>query len=372
MIQTSQPHEHAEDPLGLQRPSDRDQETAAEEYADSVSELSQARLVKTPGSAKEVLLSEDGLEGALSKLAMQASKTTTTLVYPEWDYLRQCYRNPGASVRLLPAERGSEAWVRRTLREHASMIEGIRRRFQLLRARRTTLRRQDDGDELDLDAYIEMQADLRAEGPARQAIYQTQRAARRDAAILLLVDVSGSTDGWVSEKRRVIDVEKEALLLVCSALSAIEDPFCVLAFSGESSRAVTVRTLKSFDERYGDDVALRVAALEPEHYTRAGAALRHATTLLMQRPARHRLLLLLSDGKPNDVDEYEGKYGIEDMTQAVNEARLQGIFPFCLTVDRQAASYLPHIFGAGHYSLLPRPELLPTALLEWLRHLITD
>ena len=119
-------------------------------------------------------------------------------------------------------------------------------------------------------------------------------------------------------------------------------------------------------------MALRIAALEPESYTRAGAALRHASTLLMQKPARHRLLLLLSDGKPNDVDEYEGAYGIEDMQQAVVEARLQGIFPFCLTVDRQAAGYLPRIFGAGHYALLPRPELLPTALLEWLKHFIVQ
>ena len=166
--------------------------------------------------------------------------------------------------------------------------------------------------------------------------------------------------------------EKEALLLVCGALAELQDPFSVLAFSGESAQAVTMRTLKSFEERYGREVALRIAALEPESYTRAGAALRHASTLLMQKPARHRLLLLLSDGKPNDVDEYEGRYGIEDMQQAVVEARLQGIFPFCLTVDRQAASYLPRIFGAGHYALLPRPELLPTALLEWLKHFIAQ
>ncbi len=275
-------------------------------------------------------------------------------------------------MRLLPAEPGSSAWVERTLREHAALIVAIRRRFQMLRARRTRVRRQEDGDELDLEAYIEMHVDLRTGRPSRQAVYQTLRAVRRDAAIMLVVDTSGSTDSWISEKRRVIDVEKEALILVCAALDELRDPFSVLTFSGESASAVTLRTLKSFDETYGATIAARIAALEPEAYTRAGAALRHATTLLLRQPVRQRLLLLLSDGKPNDVDEYDGRYGVEDMRQAVVEAKLQGVHPFCLTVDRQAASYLPRIFGVGHYALLPRPELLATALVEWLRQLVAE
>jgi nitric oxide reductase NorD protein len=370
MIQTSQPHEHAEDPLGLQRPTDRDEQAPADGYAESVSDLAQARLVRTAGKAKEVLLSEDGMDPLSRESTVAAGATTTALTYPEWDFRTQSYRDPGAYVRLLPSQPGPQAWVDSTLREHAALIEHIRRRFQLLRARRTRLRRQDDGDELDLDAYIEMHADLRTGRPTRQAIYQTQRAARRDAAIVILIDVSGSTDSWVSERRRVIDVEKESLILVCSALNELNDPFGLLAFSGESAHAVTLRTLKGFDEPYGMEVARRIAGLEPEAYTRTGAALRHASTLLLRQPARHRLLLLLSDGKPNDVDDYEGRYGVEDTRQAVVEARLQGIHPFCLTVDRQAASYLPRIFGAGNYVLLPRPGLLPSALLGWLKQLM--
>ena len=105
---------------------------------------------------------------------------------------------------------------------------------------------------------------------------------------------------------------------------------------------------------------------------RTGAAIRHATSLLMAQPAAHRLLLLLSDGKPTDVDVNEGKYGLEDTRQAVAEARLQGVSPFCLTVDRRAAAYLPAIFGARQYGLLPRPELLPAVLLDWMRRLLTS
>ena len=117
-------------------------------------------------------------------------------------------------------------------------------------------------------------------------------------------------------------------------------------------------------------MARRIAALEPETYTRAGAAIRHATASLMHQAARHRLLLMLSDGKPNDVDDYEGRYGVEDMRQAVTEAQLQGVSPFCLTVDRQAANYLPGIFGSNGYALLPQPSLLPTVLLDWMSRLM--
>lgn len=133
---------------------------------------------------------------------------------------------------------------------------------------------------------------------------------------------------------------------------------------------MTVRSVKSFDERYNEQVGRKIAGLEPERYTRAGAALRHATALLMQEPAERRLLLMLSDGKPNDVDDYEGRAGVEDMRQAVQEASLQGIASFCLTVDRQAARYMPFVFGPHRYALLHRPELLPGVLLDWLRRLL--
>ncbi len=203
-----------------------------------------------------------------------------------------------------------------------------------------------------------------------QALYQTQRRSQRDMAIMLLIDISGSTDGWISANRRVVDVEREALLLVCIALQGMGQPYAVQAFSGQGPQAVSVRTLKRFDEPYNNDIARRIAALEPEQYTRAGAAMRHACTTLMREPASHRLLLLLSDGKPNDVDRYEGRYGIEDTRRAVTEAKLQGVFPFCLTVDRNAANYLPAVFGARQYALLTKPELLPVVLLDWMKRLV--
>ncbi|WP_460890903.1 nitric oxide reductase activation protein NorD, partial [Ramlibacter alkalitolerans] len=371
MVQTAQPHEAAEDPMGLQRPTDRQADTAAEDFAEALSELPEARLVSTPGRPREVLLSDEPVSAAQRPAAPPGAATGSVLHYPEWDWRSGAYRHPGAQVLLQPAAEGSAEWVARTLAAHAAMLHQIRRRFELLRARRTTLRRQLDGDAPDLDAWIEARADLRAGLPLDQRLYQHERRARRDLAIVILVDVSGSTDAWVSGGRRIVDVEREALLLVCVALEGLGDPYEVLAFSGEGPAGVVVRPIKGFAEPYAAPVAARIAGLEPEHYTRAGAAMRHAIASLAARPASHRLLLLLSDGKPNDVDEYEGRYGVEDMRQAVVEARLQGIAPFCLTVDSRAADYIPAIFGPRHYAWLPRPDLLPAALLEWLRRLVT-
>jgi nitric oxide reductase NorD protein len=371
MVQTAQPHEQAEDPMGMQRPTDRDAATAADEFADSLAELPEARLVSSPAKPKEVLLSDDPPEAAARMFAAAAPATAGELrQYPEWDWRIKSYREPGATVLLSPAAPGPQQWVDQTLAERGAMLREIRRRFELLRAQRTRVRNQLDGAEIDLQAWADGQADFRAGLPLSQRLYQSERRGRRDMAVMLLVDVSGSTDGWIAPNRRVIDIEREALLLVCIALDSMDERFCVQAFSGEGPQGVMVRKVKDFGERYDNTVAQRIAGLEPEQYTRAGAAIRHASTELMAEPAVHRLLLLLSDGKPNDVDEYEGRYGVEDMRQAVTEARLQGIAPFCLTIDRQAANYLPLVFGPHHYALLPRPELLPLILLDWLRKLM--
>lgn len=374
MVQTAQPQEKAEDPMGLQRPTDRDQTTASEDFADALSELPEARLVSAPGKPKEVLISDDPPEArtrrGMNTQTDQHGQAPEKRHYPEWDWRAGAYRDPGATVLLLPAPAGPQQWVDDTLAARRGMLHEIRRRFELLRAQRTRMRKQLDGEDIDLEAYTDSHADFRAGLPMAQRLYQSERRSRRDMAVMLLVDVSGSTDGWIAADKRIIDVEREALLLVCLALDGMADPYSVLAFSGEGPQAVVVRSIKRFDERYDSAVAQRIAGLEPEHYTRAGAALRHASSLLMRQSAEHRLLLLLSDGKPNDVDDYEGRYGVEDMRQAVLEAKLQGISPFCLTIDRQAANYLPAVFGPHHYALLPRPELLPGVLLDWLRRLV--
>lgn len=370
MVHSGAPTEHAEDPMGMQRPTDRDDQTPADEFADSVSELDEARLVSTPEQARDILISDDPPKPRSHLSSDETSREIERIQYPEWDYRIGAYRDPGVTLHLLEPALGAMQWVQETLERHRSLQQSVRRQFEMLRPERTRRRRQLDGHDIDLDAYIDAVCDRRAGRTMPQTLYQNDFRGKRDTAVMLLIDISGSTDSWLSADQRIIDVEREALLLVCAALESVGDPYSVLAFSGEGPHGVTLRTIKGFNDRYGEIIARRIAALEPDRYTRTGAALRHATAMLMKQSAQHRLLLLLTDGKPNDADQYEGRYGVEDMRQAVNEATLQGVFPFCLTIDWQAASYLPAIFGAHHYALLPKSEHLPTILLDWMRRLL--
>ena len=193
---------------------------------------------------------------------------------------------------------------------------------------------------------------------------------RRELAVALLADVSASTDGWVSSNRRIVDVEKEALLVVCEALDALGDRYGIFAFSGEGADDVSVLTLKSFDEAQqprgrAPDCGARLGSLHAH-----GRAIRHVTAALGRERTSRRLLLILSDGKPNDVDVYEGRYGVEDTRQAVAEARRQGVTVFCLTVDREAPRYAGRIFGRAGFAVLRQAEQLPAVLIDVLRQLM--
>jgi len=234
------------------------------------------------------------------------------------------------------------------------------------------LSQQRDGDALDLSACVRALVDQRAGHGVDDRLYIAVRPARRGIAIMLLIDISGSTDEWVDSQRRVIDVEKVALLLASEALDALGDLYAVLTFSGKGRGNVRMRTIKSFDEQNGKLVRRRMAALEPEGYTRAGAAIRHAAALLEEQPAAHRLLLIISDGKPNDVDDYDGLSGVEDTRQAIIEARGQGVYPFCLTIDRQGQEYLGRIFGEAGHAVLRNPQQLPMALVKVVKHLLVS
>jgi len=367
MVRADDLQEKAEDPAGLQRPADRDQHADPGELADALSELKEARLVRTPGKVAEVLAGADPIPRAPGRPVEGAG---VGLAYPEWDWRAGGYRPHAAIIRERMAEAGNGAWVDAALQRHAALIRMVRRDFERLRPRRLALRRQPDGAELDIDALVAAYADRRSGSVADDRWYIDTRPVRRDAAILLLVDASASTDAWVTGPRRIIDVEKDALLIVAEALAALGDPHAIMAFASAGPPRVLVQVLKRFEERAGVGVVRRrIAGLEPDGYTRAGAALRHATMVLGRQPTRHRLLLLVSDGRPNDVDQYEGRYGIEDTRMAVAEARLQGVQVFCLTVDRQAPRYATRIFGRD-FAVLARAERLPGVLTTVLRHLV--
>jgi nitric oxide reductase NorD protein len=282
------------------------------------------------------------------------------ILLPEWDYRK---RRPQADhCRILPmvAAQAAPCELPPHLRASARRLRG---QFQALTPQRVWFSGQADGVEPDLDAYLRFAA-TRASGAAvaPPGMYRDFRGGRRDLACLLLADLSLSTDAWVSNEARVIDVIRDSLFLFAEALNASGDAFAMYGFSSRRRDNVRVHALKEFHQRYDAQARGRVQAVKPGFYTRMGAAVRYATQLLGHQGASQRLLLLLTDGKPNDLDVYEGRYGAEDTRMALIEARRAGIQPFCVTVDEEANDYLPHIFGPGAFVVIRKPAELPTQL----------
>lgn len=282
------------------------------------------------------------------------------ILLPEWDWKQQCLVPRHCRIVPMLASDARPQPLPERLRRTARRL---RNQFQALAPARVWHRAQPDGQEVDLDAYLRFAADRRAGSPTGgDALYRDMRSGARDLACMLMADLSLSTDTWINDHDRVIDVIRDSLFLFAEALDATGDRFGIYGFSSRKRDPVRVHTLKSFDERYGAVVRGRIDAIKPGYYTRMGAAIRHGTGLLADQPAGRRLLLLLTDGKPNDLDKYEGRYGIEDTRQAVVEARRLGLQPFCVTIDDRGNDYLPHLFGNAGYVVIRRPSDLPKRL----------
>jgi nitric oxide reductase NorD protein len=291
--------------------------------------------------------------------------------YPEWDHRLQDHRVNWCRVIERPAERGSDECVSATLSTHRSTVRLLRRFFEGLRP--PAFRRlpgQPDGEELDLDAVVRRAADQRAGFEGGDRIYVRHEKKERDVAVVFLIDVSGSTGRQINSGRRVIDVEKESLVLLCEALEAVGDQYALFAYSGQGRASVDVQTIKDFDEPLGATTAQRLGGLSPRQQNRDGAAIRHAVARLKHRDAKTRLLVLLSDGRPLD-GEYKDEYALEDTKAALQEARRDGIHPFCVTIDRDADSYVRRMYGQVEYIVIDRVESLPGRLPRIYQRLAT-
>ena len=282
--------------------------------------------------------------------------------YPEWDHTIQDYRVNWCLVAERPTETGSAESVDEILAAHRSAITSLRRIFENLRP--PAFRRvagQADGDDLDIDAVVRRAAELRAGSEGDDRTYVRREKRQRDVAVVFLVDVSGSTSRRLDSGRRVIDVEKESLVLLCEALEAVGDQYGLYAYSGQGRASIDFLTIKDFDDRLGPTTAHRLGGLGPRQQNRDGAAIRHASAKLLARDAIHRLLILVSDGRPLD-GEYKDEYALEDTKTALREARQRGINPFCVTIDREADLYMRRMYGDVQFAVIDRVESLPSRL----------
>ncbi len=284
-------------------------------------------------------------------------------LYNEWDYRRQHYRKNWCAVREKTVSPVYDDFVTQTLNKYRGLIKHLRKTFEAMRDEDRLLKRQSDGDDIDIDALVEALADTRDGSEMSERLFTRMHRSERNIAVVFMVDMSGSTKGWIN------DAERESLILLCEALESLGDRYAIYGFSGMARKRCEIYRIKEFTEPYNDEIRARISGIEAKDYTRMGFAIRHLSQILMEVDARTRILITISDGKPDDYDSYRGEYGIEDTRRALIEARREGIHPYCITIDEQARDYLPHMYGPAAFTVIDQVSQLPLKVSDIYRRL---
>ncbi len=276
----------------------------------------------------------------------------------EWDYKKETYLKNYVRIRPIVDINIEEIDLPKRLKKAAKRVQNEFDFMQLDRLKSSNL---DSGDDINLYSYLEFKSHQnRSLHPNR--FYESFYKKSRDVATLMLADISLSTEAGITQELRIIDVIKDSLMLFCEALQRLDDKFAIYAFSSLKNSNVRFHIIKNFKQPYSSKIRAQIDNIKPGYYTRLGAAIRESSKILKKQPHNNKLLLIISDGKPNDVDRYDGRYGIEDTKKAILEAKKLGITPFCVTVDTEAKEYLPYLFGRGGYTLIRDGKKLPKAL----------
>jgi len=301
--------------------------------------------------------------------------------YDEWDRDLTDHRLGWCRVVEKHVIQGDRAFVDQTRERYRGVISSIRHQFQLMKPENLTrVANEVDGEEFDLNAVIDYVIDKRADGHQSERLYTKRLRRRRDVAVSFLLDQSSSTARTIGRHplqpytrpgRRIIEIEKEGLVLMSEALEAVGDVYSINGFTSEGRRNVKFYVVKDFDEKYSDEVKQRIGGINYQNNTRLGAAIRHATAKLAKQDARTRLLIVLSDGRPYDHDYGDARYAREDTREALQQAKNEGITPFCITIDRESEAELRDLYGEIGYTIIDDVLSLPERLPGIYRRLTT-
>lgn len=338
--------------IKVNRDTDEDPDPDAANKAENMDKLTLARDDKAVASKIRFDLD-------LPSAAEDDTPLGAGIPLPEWDWKKRQMKPNWCRLQTMQSRKAQPT----PLPEHLqAAARRLRSQFAALAPARRWQKNQSDGEELDIEACVRTFADRHAGQASGMPGYLARTQQERDLACLLLADLSLSTDAGIADNLRVIDAIREGMMLFAEALCACDDAFAMYGFSSLKRGNIRFHEFKPFTATYNTDYRGRIAAIRPGYYTRMGAAIRRATALLAEQGQTQRLLLILSDGKPTDIDAYEGRYAIEDTRMSLIEARRAGIRPFCLTIDREGADYLPHLFGPGGFLVLRHPEELARRL----------
>lgn len=288
---------------------------------------------------------------------------THNFSYDEWDHSLQRYRKNWCQLTEQSIKPVEGDLVSETLSKHRVLLTQLSRSFEALRQENQKQKREPFGEDIDIDAMVEAWSDTYNGLEASERLFIHTNRQQRNVAVMFMIDMSASTSGWINQ------VERESLILLCEALERLGDSYAIYGFSGNGNQHCQCFHIKDFDETYNDEVRGRIEGIQPQVYTRMGAAIRHLGNKLNQIEARTRLLITLSDGRPDDVGGYRGAYGIEDTRKALIEMRHLGIHPYCITIDSKGREYLPHMFGENDFIIINQVEKLPQKIADIYRRL---
>lgn len=331
----------------------------ARNIADDFGNLPQAYVQAAAGLAGGGF--NDQENEAYAEKAAPPLHTDKTYSYNEWDFRRGGYRADWCTLEEKSLSPVRSGFVAATLGKYGSLLKRLRRQFELLRTNDRVVRRQREGDDIDLDALIEALGDYRAGFIPSDRLFTRLLRDERNITAMFLVDMSSSTEGWINVAL------KETLVLLAEALETVGDQYGIYGFSGMRRSRSELFHIKHPEESYGNVVQQRIAAITPKDYTRMGPPIRHLTKKLLESQGKIRLLMVISDGKPEDYDDYKGQYAIEDTRKALLEAKGVGVHPFCITIDKSAHEYLAHMFGQRNYIFVNDVNALPIKMVHMYR-----
>jgi nitric oxide reductase NorD protein len=342
-------------------------------------ELFNAWNTEAEGEFDELEGSEAWSEGEMAEQDLEAGEVAFN--YDEWDRELIDHRVSWCRVVEKKVKRGDRAFVDNTRERYKGVVSSIRHQFQLMKPEDLTrVANEIDGEDYDLNAVVDYFVDRRADGHQSERIYTKRLRRRRDVAVSFLLDQSSSTARTIGRHplqpythpgRRIIEIEKEGLVLMSEALEAVGDTYSINGFTSEGRRNVKFYVLKDFSEHYSDEVMRRIGGITYQNNTRLGAAIRHAAAKLEKQEARTRLLIVLSDGRPYDHDYGDARYAREDTREALRQAKVHGITPFCITIDRESEAELRDLYGDVGYTIIDDVLSLPERLPGIYRRLTT-
>ena len=347
---------------------DMDGDDDLDNHANALEDLNMKFTVRVDDTAHSVYQA-DFVENTTVAESAERDEKGYHLKYNEWDHSKFKYKENFCKVYHKTILKTNAQYYKTAISEHHSTLLGLRKMLTTVNNKYQQQRRQSQGDDFDLDAITDVFVDLKSGRTPSEKIYLSKRKKKKDLSILILLDSSLSSDGYAAGNR-VIDVEKQVSILFGEILNEFQIDFSINSFYSKTRNNSSYITMKDFDDNW-DKAKLKIGAIEPSGYTRIGPALRHSGALLKKRDSKNKWVILISDGKPNDYDRYEGKYGVNDVKQALRELNEQQINTYALAIEAQAKYYLPQMFGQNHYQILTTPvELLQSLvkLYEKIKH----